>query len=159
MVENFVQWCQHERHLSFGTIGTYLNSLISCVNFAHACRICDVEDELLQAMYNLRYHFVLMCCTCPLMSVYILNQVLYRLQAEAQCREDRKWRRPHPAWISWGKDLLSGPPVVDSHSFDDNTSSMYSHCVSIYTETVDYTYFTVTHGVDTSSVCNIKIHH
>lgn len=79
LVEQFVHWCQHERQLSMGTIGTYLNSLLSCVNFAHSNRIADVADSLLQAMYNLR------------------------LQAEAQSREDRKWKRPHPAWISWGE--------------------------------------------------------
>ena len=45
-MEKFVQWCQNERQLSFGTIGTYLNSLIACCNFAHACRICDVEVSL-----------------------------------------------------------------------------------------------------------------
>ena len=88
LVENFVHWCQHERQLSFGTIGTYLNSLLSCANFAHASRICDVEDSLLQAMYNLR------------------------LQADAQSREDRKWKRPHPAWISWGELLCSDVLVI-----------------------------------------------
>ncbi len=88
LVEKYVHWCQHERHLSFGTIGTYLNSLLSCLNYSHASRICDVEDSLLQAMYNLR------------------------LQADAQSREDRKWKRPHPAWISWGELLCSDVPVI-----------------------------------------------
>ena len=67
LVEQFCRWCQADRGLSFGTIGSYLNSLISAVNYAHSCRICDVPDELLQAMYNLR------------------------LQSEAQGREDKKW--------------------------------------------------------------------
>jgi len=82
LVERFVQWCQHERQLSMGTIGTYLNSILSCINFAHASRICECEDSFLQAVCNLR------------------------MQAEAQSREDRKWKRPHPAWISWGECSL-----------------------------------------------------
>ena len=66
-----MKWGSTERQLSYGTLvcilisvpaitsliscqGTYINSLISCVNFTHACRIADVEDALLQSMYNLR---------------------------------------------------------------------------------------------------------
>ena len=66
-IEEFCRWCQSERGLSFSTIGSYLNSLISAVNYAHANRVCDVSDQLLQAMYNLR------------------------LQSESQGSEDRKW--------------------------------------------------------------------
>ena len=45
LVERFVQWCQHERQLSMGTIGAYLNSILSCIHFAHASRVCDCEDS------------------------------------------------------------------------------------------------------------------
>ena len=78
LVEAFVTWGVDERGVSYGTIGTYTNSLLSCANFAAASGI-QVEDTVLQALYNLRS------------------------QAEAQGREDRMYKKRHSEWISWAE--------------------------------------------------------
>ena len=59
-VEDFATWAAEERQLSYGTIGTYLNSLLSCANFTVAHGIAEVGDGVLQALYNLRCQ---VCCT------------------------------------------------------------------------------------------------
>ena len=93
-LEQFVNWGITERGVSYSTIGTYLNSLLSCANFASSIGI-DVDDSVMQGLYNLRN------------------------QAEAQGREDRMYRKRHQDWISWTEaqdTRLNAIQCLEGHS-------------------------------------------
>jgi len=55
-IEEFAAWpwCIEMRSLSFGSLASYLNSLLSCLQFAHAAGKIDPDEGLLDGLINLR---------------------------------------------------------------------------------------------------------
>ena len=77
-IDEFVAWCVETRSLSYGSVASYLNSILSCLQFAKATALVDLDDDtLVDGLINLR------------------------AQASRQAKQDRMYQPRHKEWISW----------------------------------------------------------
>jgi len=53
-VEEFAAWCVETRKLSFSSLASYLNSILSCVQFSNAKGLAELDEGLIDGLINLR---------------------------------------------------------------------------------------------------------
>ena len=97
-IEEFAAWCIETRELSFGSLASYLNSLLSCVQFTNATGLAfELDESLVDGLINLR------------------------AQASKRAKHDRMYQPRHKEWLSWDeaqatrynalKFMRESPPV------------------------------------------------
>ena len=78
-VEEFASWCVQERGISYASLASYLNSLLTCAQYAAVTGVAPVKDDIIHGLINLR------------------------AQSSKQAKEDRMYRPRHKEWISWSE--------------------------------------------------------
>lgn len=77
-IAEFATWCIETRELSYGSLASYLNSLLSCVQFTNATGLAfELAESLVDGLINLR------------------------AQASKRAKHDRMYQPRHKEWLSW----------------------------------------------------------